>query len=125
MRFLPALVCLFLAPAASATDPPDRPNVLFIFSDDQTYASINALSDLPGGTDEVQTPNLDRLVRRGTTFTRCYNMGGYHGAICVASRTMLISGRSMWRAQALEPTLRRQDEPTLAGTWPRLMKQAG
>ena len=72
----------------------DKPNVLFIFADDQCYETIGAL-----GYTDIDTPNLDRLVKRGTTFTRAYNMGSWSGAVCVASRHMLITGRSIWRAQ--------------------------
>ena len=53
---------------------PAKPNILFIFADDQTYESIRAL-----GYDEVETPNLDRLVRGGVTFTHAYNQGAWHG----------------------------------------------
>jgi len=72
----------------------DKPNVLFIFADDQCYETIGAL-----GLTDIDTPNLDRLVKRGTTFTRAYNMGSWSGAVCVASRHMLITGRYIWRAQ--------------------------
>ena len=51
------------------------------------------------------TPTLDELARRGTVFTTAYNMGGWHGAICVASRTMFNTGRFLWRANALETKL--------------------
>ena len=71
-----------------------KPNIMFLFADDQTYASIRAL-----GIDEVNTPNLDRLVRNGTTFTHAYNQGGWHGAVCVASRTMLVTGAFLWNAE--------------------------
>ncbi|MEX0820289.1 MAG: sulfatase-like hydrolase/transferase [Pirellulaceae bacterium] len=95
-----------------------RPNILFLFADDQTYESIHAL-----GNDEIETPNLDRLVRAGTTFTHTYNQGGYHGAVCVASRTMLVSGRYLWHAQRLEKTIQQPAE--MDRLWPRLMKQQG
>ena len=72
----------------------EKPNFVFLFADDQTFESISAL-----GFDEVHTPNLDRLVNNGTSFTHAYNMGGWNGAICLASRAMIISGRSVWRAQ--------------------------
>ncbi len=62
----------------------EKPNILFVFADDQTYLGINAL-----GNTEVKTPNLDKLVHSGVTFTHTYNMGAWHGAICVASRAML------------------------------------
>lgn len=95
-----------------------RPNILFLFADDQTYESIHAL-----GNDEIETPNLDRLVRAGTTFTHAYNQGGYHGAVCVASRTMLVSGRYLWHAQQLEKTIQQPAE--MDRLWPRLMKPQG
>lgn len=63
-----------------AADKSSKPNILFIFADDQTYESICAL-----GYDEVQTPNLDKLVKGGTTFTHAYNQGSWSGAVCVAS----------------------------------------
>jgi len=69
----------------------DRPNILFLFTDDQTFASLNVLNN-----PEVKTPNMDRLVRRGTTFTHCFNQGAWHGAVCVASRAMLNTGRYLW-----------------------------
>ena len=40
-----------------------RPNVLVLLTDDQRPDTIAAL-----GNPVIQTPNLDRLVRRGTTF---------------------------------------------------------
>ena len=69
------------------------PNIVFLFADDMTYSAIHAL-----GNEEISTPNLDRLVRKGTSFTNTYNMGGWNGAICAASRAMIISGRHIWRA---------------------------
>ena len=39
------------------------------------------------GPHDIDTPNLDRLAKRGTQFTRAYNMGSWSGAVCVASRT--------------------------------------
>ena len=72
MRFLascvPALILFLLLTSCgeetAKTAADDRPNVLFIFTDDQTYTSLHAL-----GNDEIETPNLDRLVANGTTFT--------------------------------------------------------
>ncbi len=69
----------------------ERPNILFLFTDDQAFSTVNILNN-----PEIKTPNMDRLVRRGTTFTHCFNQGGWHGAICVASRAMLNTGRYLW-----------------------------
>jgi choline-sulfatase len=67
----------------------EKPNILFIFADDQCFETLRSL-----GNDEIQTPNLDKLVRGGVTFTHAYNQGAWHGAVCVASRTMLNTGGS-------------------------------
>ena len=73
-----AFLGLLLAPLAFAQSP--KPNVLFLFADDQCFETIRAL-----GHTDIETPNLDRLVRRGTTFTHAYNMGSWSGAVCVAA----------------------------------------
>jgi arylsulfatase A-like enzyme len=102
--------------SCSRKDPP--PNILFIFADDQCYNTIRELGNL-----EVFTPTLDELARRGTVFTTAYNMGGWHGAVCVASRTMINTGRFIWRANALENHL-----DSLAGLgelWSREMERLG
>ncbi len=96
----------------------DKPNILFIFADDQSYETIAAL-----GNEEVKTPNLDRLARMGTAFTNTYNMGAWNGAVCVASRNMLNTGRFIWRAQAQEkahPQLVKQ-----RGFWSQLLEDSG
>ncbi|MEZ5105126.1 MAG: sulfatase-like hydrolase/transferase [Draconibacterium sp.] len=96
-----------------------KPNILFIFADDQTYLGINAL-----GNSEVITPNLDKLANSGVTFTHTYNMGGWNGAICVASRAMLNTGRFLWNAKKAEETL----YPTMKDSgqfWGQLMQKAG
>src|SRR5688572_18551931 len=66
----------------AAAVQPTQPNILFLFADDYTFEAVRALGHL-----DVDTPNLDRLVARGTTFTHAYNMGSWLGAVCVASRT--------------------------------------
>lgn len=110
-----ALLVLFLlaSPLLAA-----KPNVLFLFADDFSYEAVRAF-----GHTDIDTPNLDRLAARGTTFTRAYNMGSWSGAVCVASRTMLISGRSVWSANKIHKTT---DAERQAGVlWPQLMKKAG
>lgn len=103
-------IVAFLGFAAHA----ERPNVLFLYSDDQSYETVRAF-----GHTDIDTPNLDRLVARGTTFTHTYNMGAWHGAVCVASRTMLVTGKTVWRAKAAEQNLK------AARLWPQRMAAQG
>ncbi|MCX6873473.1 MAG: sulfatase-like hydrolase/transferase [Verrucomicrobia bacterium] len=99
-----------MLPAAAETST-GRPNILFLFADDQRADTIAAL-----GNPVIQTPNLDRLVHRGLAFNRAYMQGGMTGATCVPSRAMLLSGRSLFRID--EKLLR--DE-----TWPLAFARAG
>lgn len=66
-----------------------KPNVLFIVTDDQRWDTIHAL-----GNPDIITPNLDRLVKRGTSFVRAHITGGTCGAVCMPSRAMIVSGRN-------------------------------
>jgi arylsulfatase A-like enzyme len=120
-----ALVALSLSAggaAESAASNPStsgslgRPNIVFIFADDMAFDTIAA-----HGNREIATPNLDRLAHTGTTFAHTYNMGAWGGAVCVASRTMLNTGRFLWRAH-------RAPLGELAASkqlWPQLMESAG
>lgn len=105
-----------LAQAQQASE--QKPNFLFIFSDDQRYDLIGAL-----GQHEVYTPNLDRLVNEGATFTHAYNMGAWNGAVCIASRAMMISGLSVWDAQGQEGDF--QNRADQKKFWPQLLEKAG
>ncbi|KGK30969.1 sulfatase-like hydrolase/transferase [Cellulophaga sp. E6(2014)] len=97
---------------------PKKPNIVFIFTDDQTYSSIHAL-----GNSEIITPNMDAMVHEGTTFTNAYNMGSWSGAVCAASRAMLISGRSVWRANNFRQHWIRND--SIDKTWGKLLQNNG
>ncbi|MBI1335734.1 MAG: sulfatase-like hydrolase/transferase [Phycisphaera sp.] len=71
-----------------------RPNVLFLFSDDQQHDTIHAL-----GNGVIKTPNIDRLVNSGVTFTNAYIMGGSCPAVCSPSRASLFTGRTLWNLE--------------------------
>jgi arylsulfatase A-like enzyme len=96
--YLTLLISLFLLNGCTQkVKEANQPNILFIFADDQTYEGVREL-----GNPEVITPNLDKLAKSGVTFTHTYNMGGWNGAVCVASRAMLNTGRFLWRAKDSE-----------------------
>lgn len=81
-------LCLLLLSSALHAE---RPNIILIESDDQRPDAIAAL-----GNPTVKTPGLDRLVGSGMAFTNARNQGSYNAAVCVASRSMLQSGQSLW-----------------------------
>jgi len=63
--------------------PSNRPNIVFIITDQQRWDTIAGL-----GFDHVDTPNLDRLVREGTTFTNMF----VTAPSCAPSRASLFTG---------------------------------
>lgn len=71
--------------------PKPRPNIVFFFTDDQRFDTIHAL-----GNDRIITPNMDKLVRRGVSFTHAHIPGGTVGAVCMPSRAMLHTGRTLF-----------------------------
>lgn len=71
-----------------------RPNILLFFTDDQRFDTLHALNN-----PAIQTPNLDRLLARGTTFTRAHIPGGTSGAVCMPSRAMLHTGRTLFHIE--------------------------
>jgi arylsulfatase A-like enzyme len=95
-----------------------KPNILFLFADDQSYETVGAF-----GHTDIETPHLDRLAGRGTTFTHVYNMGSWSGAVCIPSRTMLITGRQLWGAREIYPQT--DDERGAGRLWPQLLQRQG
>jgi arylsulfatase A-like enzyme len=74
---------------------PERPNIVFLFTDDQRFSTLHALNN-----PAVQTPTMDRLMERGTTFTRAHIMGGTIGAVCAPSRAMMLTGQTLFHVDA-------------------------
>ena len=100
-----------LCAGAPARNQSKRPNIIFLFADDQRADTIGA-----HGNPHIKTPNLDRLVDQGFSFKMNYCAGSFSGAVCVASRAMLMTGRhwmqipsakkaSDWKALPLLPAL--------------------
>ena len=106
--FVACLLC-FNSSAFAA----EYPNIVFLLSDDQRPDTIGAL-----GNDLIQTPNLDRLTREGTVFTRatCAN------PLCVPSRAEILSGQTGFRNGVHQPSLSPNLEHT---TWPQAMQSIG
>ena len=87
MRWLLALSLIALActsAAATSTMAGERrPNVLFIAIDD-----LNDWVGCLGGHPQAETPNIDRLARRGTLFTNAH----CQAPLCNPSRTSMLTG---------------------------------
>ena len=74
-----------LNPDGTAIRNDDRPNIIFIFTDDQGYADIGA----QGVVEDILTPNIDRMAREGVRMSDGYITAPQ----CTPSRAALMSGR--------------------------------
>src|SRR5512137_2742792 len=81
-RLLLSLAILVVAAAAQAAD---KPNILFLLSDDHSYPYLGCY-----GNKDVRTPNLDRFAAQGMRFDRMF----VSCPQCVPSRAALMTGRS-------------------------------
>ena len=78
------LVLASLALLGTRAPAADRPNIIFIMSDDHAAHAIGAY-----GSRVNQTPNLDRLAREGAMLTRVFATN----SICTPSRAAIITGQ--------------------------------
>ena len=78
---------LFVTGLMAEAGADDRPNILWIFSDDHAYQAIGAY----GGRfqDEGLTPNIDRIAADGMLFEKAY----VGNSICAPSRATLLTGK--------------------------------
>uniref|UniRef100_UPI003783D925 sulfatase-like hydrolase/transferase n=1 Tax=Prosthecobacter sp. TaxID=1965333 RepID=UPI003783D925 len=103
------ITALLLAPlvpqALQAAAPPSpQRNVVFLLADDLQADCLGML-----GHPVVKTPNLDKLLENGFAFRNAYTLGSNQPAVCLPSRTMILTGESYLRKN---PTA----TPTLAQT---------
>ena len=92
---------------------PSQPNILFIIADDHRFDAIGAMGDAT-----VQTPVLDSLMARGTTFRQTHIMGSLVGAVCVPSRAAVLTSANLFRSGMQE--INRE-----LAVWPQVMREAG
>ena len=86
----------------------NRPNILFVFSDQQRYSALGC-----NGNSVVRTPSIDRLAAEGMV---CDNMFSNH-PLCSPYRAILLTGRYGWQNLVIDNEYRpRTDIPTLPGT---------
>ncbi len=102
-------------PAAAARPAAARPNLLFLFADDQRHDTLGS-----AGHPQLQTPNLDALAARGVRFSNAF----VNHSICWVSRASVLSGlhaRSLGSPE--EPDRLLPDRMPLL--YPPLLREAG
>src|SRR5690349_21494003 len=93
LRFL--ITLLLLSAITSAVASARQPNVVIILADDLGWSDTT----LYGTTQYYQTPNMERLAKRGMTFTRAYSAS----PLCSPTRSAILTGLSPARTGITTP----------------------
>ncbi|MCP9237703.1 arylsulfatase [Lewinella sp. JB7] len=121
---LTLLLLLTAAVVLSQPPAPSLPNVVVVLADDIGYGDLSGYRRLSGLDVVVETPNLDRLMERGLTFTDAHSPT----SLCAPSRYAVMTGNNPYRSYApwgvwgsFQPTPIEPKDMTLG----KLMRGAG
>lgn len=107
-----ALVCLFAVASAFAAQ---RPNIIFVLTDDQGYGDISA-----HGNPILKTPNLDRLRAESVRF-----MDFHVSPTCAPTRSVLFTGRHEFKNGVTHTIFERERLDPKATTLAQVLREAG
>ncbi len=112
--FLPLLLTGGLLSAA------DRPNILFIYTDDQ---STRTVSSYPDAYPWTHTPNIDALAKEGIQFNQAYI-----GAWCMTSRASMLTGHQQHGIESMRMVGQYpggEYDPEQCPFWPSVFRERG
>ena len=112
---------LFLVTAffsCSAQEQRKKPNIIFVFSDDQRFNSLSMTGD-----PVTETPNIDQLAKEGVFFNNTY----ITSPICGPSRANIFTGQWERRNKIGFNYISKNiiSEETYKKSWQVLLKKAG
>lgn len=116
-RLLVALTLLLIAGKAQAAE---RPNILFIYTDDHSYRTIGCY---PQSYPWVKTPNIDALAARGVRFEYAYI-----GTWCMPSRATLLTGHHQFGVDSMRMVGTypgSEYDAARCPFWPRVFRENG
>ncbi len=97
-----------------------RPNILYIFTDDQSTRCVGCYDE---AHDWVRTPHIDQLAAEGVRFTTCYS-----GAWCMPSRATALTGKLQHGIASMRMTGRYPGstyDPDRCPFWPSVFRRHG
>ena len=106
-------IMLIISGCSSSEQNNDKPNILFIMSDDHAYQAISAYDDRL-----IQTPNIDRIANEGILFSNaCVT-----NSICAPSRAVILTGKHSHLNGKIDNHAKFDDSQI---TFPQLFKNDG
>ena len=107
------IISLLISSCSGEQQNNERPNILFIMSDDHAYQAISAYDDRL-----IQTPNIDRIANEGMLF----HNASVTNSICAPSRAVILTGKHSHLNGKIDNHARFDDSQT---TFPQLFQKAG
>ena len=105
---------------SETTAEPPRPNILFIYTDDQSTRTVGCYDE---AFDWVRTPNIDQLAIDGVRFTHAYI-----GSWCMPSRATMLTGRHQHGIESMRMVGKYPGsayDPELCRFWPAVFRKHG
>ncbi|MEX2174217.1 MAG: sulfatase [Pirellulaceae bacterium] len=121
MRLLAGVFCTLLAFAGLPAAAAERPNFVFIHTDDQRWDALGVVQREQGTTARFpwfETPHLDRLAAEGIRFRNAFVVN----SLCAPSRAAFLTGRYNHQNGIAN---NRTPFPIDATTWASLLQKAG
>ncbi len=110
-----AAIVSFLVIAHSTISAEPRPNILFLFTDDQRFDTLGC-----AGHPIVKTPTIDRLAAKGVRFENAF----VTTPVCWVSRAVVLTGQ--WaRSHAIRDSVPTVKPDSLQNMFPVLLRHAG
>jgi len=97
-----------------------RPNILFIYTDDQSSRTVGCYED---AFNFVRTPNIDALAKTGVRFSRAYI-----GSWCMPSRATMLTGHHQHGVESMRMEGKYPGsayDPKQCRFWPSVFRQHG
>lgn len=126
MRKLNYTGALLLMAAAASAAPKQKPNVLWLLTDDHRYDSVRAFNKMLTGKEMsklgyVESPHTDRLAAQGTTFINSY----CQAQGCAPSRASMHYGRYPFRSGVYQFEYHNNKAEHFKPTLPERMAELG
>lgn len=106
---------IFLFLLCSTVQAQEKPNIIFILTDDQRWDALGY-----AGNEMIHTPEMDRLAKEGIYFKNAF----VTTPICAASRASILTGMYE-RTHGYTFGQGQIKEPYMETSYPKLMKQSG
>ena len=115
-----SIVPLFLLLSQALCPGGKKPNILFIYTDDQSTRTVGCYED---AFDFVQTPHIDALAKSGVRFSRAYI-----GSWCMPSRATMLTGHHQHGVESMRMEGKYPGsayDPKQCPFWPAVFRKHG